>query len=128
MKLAIGDEVERTTAHARAVIRSSDEAGLVATKAANANGFDELFMRHEARIFRIALRITRNHEDAEDVVLQSFQKVFVHLRKFEGNPRSNLVNAHCHQRSLNVTAQKSRPAGNIESTIRPGVKSVHSRW
>jgi hypothetical protein len=32
MKLAIGDEVERTTAHARAVIRSSDEAGLVATK------------------------------------------------------------------------------------------------
>jgi RNA polymerase sigma-70 factor (ECF subfamily) len=66
-------------------IRSSDEAGLVAsTKAGNVNGFDELFMRHEARIFRIALRMTRNHEDAEDVVQQSFQKAFVHLHKFEG--------------------------------------------
>jgi RNA polymerase sigma-70 factor (ECF subfamily) len=85
MKLAISDEVERTTADARPVIRSSDEAGLVAsTKAGNANGFDELFMRHEARIFRIALRITRNHEDAEDVVQQSFQKTFVHMHKFEG--------------------------------------------
>lgn len=85
MKLAISDEGERTTADARPVIRSSDEAGLVAsTKAGNANGFDELFMRHEARIFRIALRITRNHEDAEDVVQQSFQKAFVHLHKFEG--------------------------------------------
>jgi RNA polymerase sigma-70 factor (ECF subfamily) len=85
MKLAISDEGERTTADARPVIRSSDEAGLVAsTKARNANGFDELFMRHEARIFRIALRITRNHEDAEDVVQQSFQNAFVHLRKFEG--------------------------------------------
>lgn len=86
MKLAISDEGERTTADAGPVIRSSDAAGLVAsTKAGNANGFDELFMRHEARIFRIALRITRNHEDA-----------------------------HCHQRSPNVTAQKSRPAGNID--------------
>jgi RNA polymerase sigma-70 factor, ECF subfamily len=79
MKLAISDEGERTTADARPVIRSSDEAGLVAsTKAGNANGFDEPFMRHEA------LRITRNHEDAEDLVQQSFQKAFVHLHKFEG--------------------------------------------
>jgi RNA polymerase sigma-70 factor, ECF subfamily len=79
MKLAISDEGDRTTADARPVIRSSDEAGLVAsTKAGNANGFDELFMRHEA------LRITRNHEDAEDLVQQSFQKAFVHLHKFEG--------------------------------------------
>jgi len=30
-------------------------------------------------------RITRRHEDAEDVVQQSFQKAFTHLRKFEGN-------------------------------------------
>jgi RNA polymerase sigma-70 factor (ECF subfamily) len=75
---------ERQTA-ARPIIRSSDEAELVAsTKAGNANGFDELFMRHEARMFRIALRITRNHEDAEDVVQQSFQKAVVHLHKFKG--------------------------------------------
>ena len=29
-------------------------------------------------------RITRNREDAEDVVQQSFQKAFIHLKEFEG--------------------------------------------
>jgi RNA polymerase sigma-70 factor, ECF subfamily len=32
----------------------------------------------------MAQRITRNREDAEDVVQQSFQKAFIHLKKFEG--------------------------------------------
>jgi RNA polymerase sigma-70 factor (ECF subfamily) len=32
----------------------------------------------------LAQRMTRNREDAEDVVQQSFQKAFIHLKKFEG--------------------------------------------
>jgi RNA polymerase sigma-70 factor (ECF subfamily) len=36
-------------------------------------------------ILRVVLRFTRNREDAEDIVQQSFQKAFVHLRQFEGN-------------------------------------------
>jgi RNA polymerase sigma-70 factor (ECF subfamily) len=85
MTLAIIDEVDRARGDATKVIRSNDEAGLVASaKAGSATAFDELFMRYEARMFRIALRITRNQEDAEDIVQQSFQKAFVHLNKFEG--------------------------------------------
>jgi RNA polymerase sigma-70 factor, ECF subfamily len=33
----------------------------------------------------MAHRITRNREDAEDVVQQSFQKAFINLQKFEGD-------------------------------------------
>jgi len=43
-----------------------------------------LVKRHERRMFFVALRITRNKEDAEDVVQQSFQKTFVHLNSFLG--------------------------------------------
>src|SRR5712671_499482 len=46
--------------------------------------FEILVKRHQERIFLVARRITRRREDAEDVVQQSFQKAFTHLRKFEG--------------------------------------------
>jgi DNA-directed RNA polymerase specialized sigma24 family protein len=123
MKLAISDEGDRTTADARPVIRSSDEAELVAsTKAGNANGFDELFMQHEA------LRITRNHEDAEDVVQQSFQKAFVHLHKFEGESSFSTWLTRIAINEALMSLRRSRGLGKYRSTIRPGVKSVHSRW
>jgi RNA polymerase sigma-70 factor (ECF subfamily) len=41
-------------------------------------------LRHKGKIFALAQRMTRNREDAEDVVQQSFQKAFIHLKKFEG--------------------------------------------
>jgi RNA polymerase sigma-70 factor (ECF subfamily) len=39
--------------------------------------------RYEARTFSVAFRITRNREDAQDVVQQSFCKAFVHLDSFQ---------------------------------------------
>jgi RNA polymerase sigma-70 factor (ECF subfamily) len=61
------------------------DAELVAgAKTGDARAFELLVERHEGRIFSIAQRMTRNREDAEDVVQQSFQKVFIHLKKFEG--------------------------------------------
>jgi RNA polymerase sigma-70 factor (ECF subfamily) len=83
--VTIVDDIERARADAGPVNRSSDEAELVAgAKAGHAPAFDELFKRYERRTFTIAHRITRNHEDAEDIVQQSFLKAFVHLHKFEG--------------------------------------------
>lgn len=40
--------------------------------------------RNQSRIFILALRYTRVHEDAEDIVQQTFQKAFVYLHKFQG--------------------------------------------
>jgi RNA polymerase sigma-70 factor (ECF subfamily) len=40
--------------------------------------------RYQARIFAVAFRITRNREDAQDVVQQSFHKAFLHLDAFQG--------------------------------------------
>jgi RNA polymerase sigma-70 factor (ECF subfamily) len=85
MSVTVIDDIERARANADLVNRSSDEAELVAgARAGHAPAFDELFKRYERRIYGIAHRIVRNHEDAEDIVQQSFQKAFVHLHKFQG--------------------------------------------
>jgi RNA polymerase sigma-70 factor (ECF subfamily) len=63
-----------------------EDAALVAgAKTGDAHSFELLVERHEGKLFSLAQRMTRNREDAEDVVQQSFQKAFIHLKKFEGD-------------------------------------------
>jgi RNA polymerase sigma-70 factor (ECF subfamily) len=62
----------------------ADVTLVAAAKNGNRKAFEILVERHEQRIFFVAQRITRRREDAEDVVQQSFQKAFTHLRNFEG--------------------------------------------
>jgi len=66
------------------LVAVEDAALVAAAKTGDAHAFELLVHRHEGRIFLLAQRMTRNREDAEDVVQQSFQKAFIHLRKFAG--------------------------------------------
>ena len=62
-----------------------DDEGLVgAAKIGHKAAFDELSRRHAKKIFHVAHRITRNREDAEDVVQESFVRAFIHLKSFDG--------------------------------------------
>jgi len=63
---------------------AADATLVAAAKSGDGRAFEILVGRHEQKIFFVARRITRRHEDAEDVVQQSFQKAFTHLRRFEG--------------------------------------------
>jgi len=63
--------------------KDSDGALVTATKCGDTWAFEQLVARHEQRAFATAQRITRNHEDAEDVVQESFYKAFRHLASFE---------------------------------------------
>jgi RNA polymerase sigma-70 factor (ECF subfamily) len=67
------------------LVAQKDAALVAGAKTGYARAFELLVERHERRIFSIARRMTRNREDAEDVVQQSFQKAFINLRKFEGD-------------------------------------------
>lgn len=62
----------------------SDEFLVSAAQAGDAAAFVELNRRHANKLMPRVYRITRNWQDAEDVVQESFLKAFVHLRKFEG--------------------------------------------
>jgi RNA polymerase sigma-70 factor, ECF subfamily len=63
----------------------SDSVLVTATKNGESGAFEFLVHRHETRLFATAFRITRNREDAQDVVQQTFQKAFINLKKFEGD-------------------------------------------
>lgn len=67
--------------------QGSDAGLLAAAMSGNSVAFGELFDRHKRRIFHLALRIMRNHEDAEDVVQEAFQLAYVHLHDFQGGAR-----------------------------------------
>jgi RNA polymerase sigma-70 factor (ECF subfamily) len=62
---------------------AEDRVLVAAAKSGNVDALEFLVRRHEWRILRVAQRVTRNREDAEDIVQQSFQKAFVHLHEFE---------------------------------------------
>ena len=62
----------------------SDELLVVAAQDGNINAFAELRDRHFRTLLRTAYRITRNWEDAEDALQESFLKAFIHLNSFEG--------------------------------------------
>ena len=61
----------------------SDSTLIAATKNGESQAFEFLVKRHEAKIFSAAFRITRNREDAQDVVQQAFLKAFMHLDGFQ---------------------------------------------
>ena len=60
-----------------------DDRLLVAeAKSGHASAFGTLYERHRSRIYHLAFRILRNHQDAEDAVQRSFQRAFVSLARF----------------------------------------------
>src|SRR6266436_3069258 len=79
------DEVNVTSTSTGRLVPEGDAALVAAAKTGDARAFEFLVQRHEGKIFSLAQRMTRNREDAEDVVQQSFQKAFIHLKKFEGD-------------------------------------------
>ena len=65
-----------------------DESVVVAqAKAGDQNAFSELVNRYERKIYRLAKNITRNDEDAEDVLQDAFLKAYTHLDNFKGDSK-----------------------------------------
>ena len=65
----------------------SDEALVAGAKMGHGSFFDELHERHRERMFRVAHRITRHREDAQDAVQECFLSAYVHLKKFDERAR-----------------------------------------
>jgi RNA polymerase sigma-70 factor (ECF subfamily) len=75
---------EAALASADSLSDKGDMTLVAAAKDENRQAFEILVERHARRVFFAARRITRTREDAEDVVQQSLQKAFIHLRQFAG--------------------------------------------
>lgn len=72
---------------ASAIVRDDESALVSAAKAGELSAFEELVNRYERKIFRLAMNITQNREDAEDAMQEAFLKSFQHLGEFQGDSR-----------------------------------------
>jgi RNA polymerase sigma-70 factor, ECF subfamily len=73
MDTSLATDIEKDPCHAL----------VTAAKRGDTQAFEKLMSRHKRRVFAVALRITKNREDAEDVVQESFHKAFLHLGSFQ---------------------------------------------
>jgi RNA polymerase sigma-70 factor, ECF subfamily len=62
---------------------ASEDLELVhATQTGDLSAFEQIVRRYDRKLFRIAQQVTRNREDSQDVVQESFLKAFQHLGEF----------------------------------------------
>jgi RNA polymerase sigma-70 factor (ECF subfamily) len=53
----------------------------------NSEAFSTLVRQYDRNIYRLAMNITSNREDAEDVLQEAFLKAYTNLNRFQGNSR-----------------------------------------
>lgn len=58
----------------RILAEENDMTPVAAAESAHSEAFEIVVRRHQSKILSVALRFTRNYEDADDVAQQVFQK------------------------------------------------------
>ncbi len=64
--------------------RKSDAQLVDDLKRGDFNAFTELVNRHNAKVYQLALKLTRNETDAEDVTQETFLRVYNRIETFRG--------------------------------------------
>ena len=64
--------------------KKTDRQLISEIKNKNEGCFEELINRYSTKVFNLAMRITRNQEDAEDVLQDVCTTVFTKISSFEG--------------------------------------------
>ena len=78
VKLSCRAEKEKETRHEA----STERALIAAAQAGIGEAMDELLTRHRRSLYRAARRLTKTHEDAEDLVQDAMLRAFVNVGKF----------------------------------------------
>jgi len=88
--------------------------------------FAALVNRYEGKIFRLAMNITQNREDAEDVLQESFLKAYEHLDQFQGNSKfyTWIVRIAVNQALMKLRKRKSDRSVSLDEQIDTGEDTV----
>jgi RNA polymerase sigma-70 factor (ECF subfamily) len=104
-----------------------DELELVVkAREGDTGAFSTLLRRYEGKIFRLAMNITQNREDAEDVLQEAFFKAYEHLDQFQGNSRfyTWIVRIAVNQALMKLRKRKSDRAVSLDEQIDTGEDTV----
>jgi RNA polymerase sigma-70 factor (ECF subfamily) len=95
---------------------ATDEALVAAAKSGDRPAFAELWHRHSSTTFRLAYRITKNRDDAEDVVQDAWMKAHVHLQTFNGKAKFStwLTRIAINSALMMLRRKRARPESAME--------------
>ncbi len=105
----------------------SEETALVQlARQGDLTAFSDLIKRYEGKIFRLALHITQNREDAEDVLQEAFLKSYEHLDQFQGNSKfyTWIVRIAVNQALMKLRKRKSDRSVSLDEGIDTGEDTV----
>src|SRR5690349_24633172 len=108
-------------------IEVDNETAIVAqARAGDAKAFSELLRRYEGKIFRLALHITQNREDAEYVLQEAFLKAYEHLDQFQGQSKfyTWIVRIAVNQALMKLRKRKTDRSVSLDETIDTGEDTV----
>ena len=105
------------TEEAKAELELVDRA-----RVGDGRAFSSLIERYEGKIFRLAMHITQNREDAEDVLQEAFLKAYEHLDQFQGNSRfyTWIVRIAVNQALMKLRKRKSDRSVSLDEQIDTG--------
>lgn len=94
----------------------SDKELVEALKAGDATSFDELLKRYSEKVHNLAMRITRNEEDAEEILQDVFVTVHKKIDKFEGKSAfsSWLYRVTANTAFMKLRKRRQTPAVSLE--------------
>jgi RNA polymerase sigma-70 factor (ECF subfamily) len=122
-----GDSRNMPTESIPLEIPVDDELELVAkARQGDTASFSILLRRYEGKIFRLAMNITQNREDAEDVLQESFLKAYEHLDQFLGNSKfyTWIVRIAVNQALMKLRKRRSDRAVSLDEQIDTGEDTV----
>jgi RNA polymerase sigma-70 factor, ECF subfamily len=122
-----GDSLKMATESVPLEAPVDDELELVTqARKGDTASFSVLLRRYEGKIFRLAMNITQNREDAEDVLQEAFIKAYEHLDQFQGNSRfyTWIVRIAVNQALMKLRKRRSDRAVSLDEQIDTGEDTV----
>ncbi len=91
--------------------RAREAELVIVAQAGSMEAFEELQKLHWCRLYRTVLSITKNREDAEDVLQDTFLRAYIALRTFEGRSKfsSWLTRIAINSALMNIRKRHAHP-------------------
>jgi len=106
----------------------SEEVLVASAKNGAHPAFVELCRRHRPMVFRVVHRLTRNREDAEDALQDSFIRAFTHLGTFDGRSAFStwVTRIAINSALMNLRKKRNRQDISLESDLSSHLQIPHS--
>ncbi len=106
--------------------RVTDKVLVARFKKGSVEAFEEIVSRYEAKLFNLAIRFTRNQEDAEEVLQDVFSTVFRKIHGFKGQSAfsSWLYRVTVNAAFMKLRKRKQKPTISIED-LTPALKQQY---